>query len=734
MSFTNRLASETSPYLLQHAHNPVDWYPWGPEAFEKAKAESKPIFLSVGYSTCYWCHVMERQCFEQEHIARVMNEKFINIKVDREERPDVDQLYMTAVQVLTRQGGWPMSVFLTPKLEPFFGGTYFPPEDHYNRPGFLRLLGSLEGAYRTRQGDIQQTTEQLRGVLQQMSEPRAPGSSLRVDATAIEGIIDRSVSDFDSVHGGFGGAPKFPRETLLQLLLMHHSAHPSPDRLKMLTQTLDALADGGIRDQLGGGFHRYSTDAKWLVPHFEIMLYDNAMLGWVYVEAFGQTGVARYAKVAREIFDFVLREMTSPQGPFYTAFDAEVDSMEGLNYLWTAEEIEELLPDATLFMKVYGVDEGPNFVDPHHGGGAPDKNILFLPRPLEEVAAAHGLSVEELESKLQPMRQKLLEARSKRKQPLLDTKILTSWNALMIRAMAYGGKVLAEPRYTAAAEKAALYLLEHHRVNHQLYRTSRDGSAPKVAAFLDDHAFLADALLELGWRDKAAEIADAMIGAFAGPRGGFYFSAASAGDLIVRQMVGSDSPLPSGNGIAVKVMLELGRVDLAKDTLVLFAPMLLSQGEGMSALVEAASIYVDRHGPLKIEPGTDGIRPQPTPYEIASRVLTVNAAWVSPTELKLQVRIQAGYHVQANRAGKGLIATTLGVPSGATVEYPAGKLLKLEFADEAVEVYSNLFAMRVKFDESPTSVVKLGLTYQACDESACLPAVTLPIEVRRNQV
>jgi uncharacterized protein YyaL (SSP411 family) len=732
MSFTNRLASETSPYLLQHAHNPVDWYPWGPEAFEKARVEDKPIFLSVGYSTCYWCHVMERQCFEQEHIAKVMNEKFINIKVDREERPDVDQLYMTAVQVLTRQGGWPMSVFLTPKLEPFFGGTYFPPEDHYNRPGFPRLLGSLEGAYRTRQADIQQTTEQLRGILQQMSIPRATGSKLTIDATAIDDVIERSISDFDSVHGGFGGAPKFPRETLLQLLLVHHGALPNPKRLKMLTQTLDALADGGIRDQLGGGFHRYSTDAKWLVPHFEIMLYDNAMLGWVYVDAYRQTGIARYAKVAREVFDFILREMTSPEGPFYTAFDAEVDSMEGLNYLWTQEEIAAALPEPSVFLKVYGLDEGPNFVDPHHGGGAPDKNILFLPQPLEKLAAELHLTVEELESRLKPMRQKLLDVRSRRKQPLLDTKILTSWNALMIRGMAYGGKVLKEPRYTAAAEKAATYLLEHHRVNGQLYRTSRDGSAPKVAAFLDDHAFFTDALLELGWRDKAAQIAENMVKEFGGPRGGFYFSAATASDLIVRQMVGSDSPLPSGNGIAAKVMLGLGRDELAKDTLALFGPTLLSQGEGMSALVEAAFLYVSRNGAIEVEPGTDGIRPQPTPYEIASRLLSVTAAWSSPTELKLQIRIQPGYHVQGHRAGKGVIATTLAVPAGAIVDYPEGKLLKLGFADEAVEVYSNTFALKVTFANPPASLVKLGLNYQACDESACLPAITLPIEVRIN--
>ena len=564
MSFTNRLADETSPYLLQHAHNPVDWHPWGPEAFEKARRENKPIFLSVGYSTCYWCHVMERQCFENEAIAAEMNARFINIKVDREERPDVDQLYMTAVQVLTRQGGWPMSVFLTPALEPFFGGTYFPPTDNHGRPGFPRLLAMLQAAYNDRPGDVKQTTEQLRGILKQMAVPAPPSKAVMVDADSIDEIIDRSMSDFDSVHGGFGGAPKFPRQTLLQLILVHQSMKPNKARLKMLTRTLDALAEGGIRDHLGGGFHRYSTDAKWLVPHFEIMLYDNAMLGWVYVEAFRQTGLERYALVAKGIFDFVLREMTSAEGAFYTAFDAEVDSKEGLNYLWTKSEMESVLKpeaeavgdapgsplaapgdplravrneepgasatpsasglkdDVSLFLRVYGVDRGPNFADPHHGDGNPDTNILYLPRPLLTVASEMRITVDELDKRLAPMRAKLLAARSRRKQPLLDTKVLTSWNALMIRALAFAGNVLAESRYTAAAEKAARFLLDRHRdAAGQLWRTSREGSQPKIPAFLDDYAFLAEALLELGWKDEAINIADRMEKEFSDPHVGF---------------------------------------------------------------------------------------------------------------------------------------------------------------------------------------------------------------------
>ncbi|HYO10633.1 MAG TPA: thioredoxin domain-containing protein, partial [Tepidisphaeraceae bacterium] len=535
---TNRLARETSPYLLQHQHNPVDWYAWGPEAFEAARAQDKPIFLSVGYSTCYWCHVMERQCFEVEAIAAEMNRRFINIKVDREERPDVDQLYMIAVQVLTRHGGWPMSVFLTPDLRPFFGGTYFPPADAHGRPGFVTVLRGIEDAYRNRRDDVEQTAQQLVGILRELSEPEARdggggggggggSGAVTIDDRFLARLIERSTGDYDPEHGGFGSAPKFPRETLLELLLVRQRTRPDAGQMRMLLHTLDAMANGGIRDQLGGGFHRYSTDAQWLVPHFEIMLYDNAMLGWVYAEAHAQTSDPRYARVARELFDFVLREMTSPQGGFYTALDAEVDAQEGLSYLWTSEEVEETLgaDDAALFARVYGLDQGPNFADPHHGTGAPDKSILFLADP----AAA-----EQHHERLAPMRAKLKARRDQRKQPLLDTKIITSWNALMIRALAHGARLVGDPRYLHAATAAADFLLIHHRTpTGGLFRTSRDG-VKKYDAFLDDYAFLVHALVAVGdasgdarWRDEALRLAGTMIDRF-GDGGGAGSASASA--------------------------------------------------------------------------------------------------------------------------------------------------------------------------------------------------------------
>ena len=385
---TNRLADQTSPYLLQHQHNPVDWHPWGPDAIETARRENKPIFLSVGYSTCYWCHVMERESFENDRVAAVMNELFVNVKVDREERPDVDQTYMTAVQLLTRRGGWPMSVWLLPDLRPFYAGTYFPANDYQDRPGFVSLLKGLADAYHNRRAEVDASAEDVTSAVRQLAEPPPPKAAMTLDEAWLARVVERSASDYDPRHGGFGAAPKFPRQTLLELLLTYNRRHPDDRRMQQVRHALDAMAHGGIRDHLGGGFHRYSTDAEWLVPHFEIMLYDNAMLGWCYAEAYRQTEDRRYAAVARGIFDFVLREMTSPDGAFYTAFDAEVDAREGEPYLWTRAEVEATLAaagtseaDIHRFCRQYGLDEGPNFADPHHGNGRPEKNVLFLAEP-----------------------------------------------------------------------------------------------------------------------------------------------------------------------------------------------------------------------------------------------------------------------------------------------------------------------------------------------------------------
>ncbi|WP_428937637.1 DUF255 domain-containing protein [Fontivita pretiosa] len=734
---TNRLANETSPYLLQHAHNPVDWYPWGPEAFEAARTQDKPIFLSVGYSTCYWCHVMERESFENEAVAREMNQRFINIKVDREERPDVDQLYMTAVQVLTQQGGWPMSVFLLPDLRPFYGGTYFPPTDAYGRPGFVTLLRAVDDAYRNRRADVHRSAEQLLNILRQLAEPPPASQRITINWEQIDELVRRSIADYDPVHGGFGGAPKFPRQTLLEMLLMYLRLRPvevdpqsqiasrQAQILSMVRHTLDAMANGGIRDHLGGGFHRYSTDAQWLVPHFEIMLYDNAMLAWCYLEAYEQTEELRYARIARGILDFVLREMTSPQGAFYTAFDAEVDAREGGSYLWTAEQVQQALEDSFTpeqiaeFMHVYGLDRGPNFADPHHGAGRAESNVLYLPDGAQR----------ENDPMIVKMREALYQARRKRKQPLLDTKIITSWNALMIRALAYAGQVLQEQHYLDAAERAARFLVKHHMTEEgALYRTSRDGR-PRHEAFLDDYAFLCQAMLALhdaggdeSWRDQARALAKGMQYRFGDEdRGGFYFTSRDAKDLIVRQKVATDSPLPSGNAVAAMVALELGDRDSAARTLSVFAQQLLQQVEAMSSMLEAAMLYVDQHGELTVEPTADAHSRRPMSlHELAERVVTVDTAWRSPTELELRLQILPPFHINSNAPAGGMIPTEVRVPDAQieTIEYPPG------------QTWAGQTSIVVRFKQPATQVIHVALRYQACDESACLPEITRVFDVR----
>lgn len=706
---TNRLSRETSPYLLQHAHNPVDWYPWGPEAFEAARGENKPIFLSVGYSTCYWCHVMERQSFENEAIAAEMNRRFINVKVDREERPDVDQLYMNAVQVLSGHGGWPMSVFLLPDLRPFYGGTYYPPGDMHGRIGFPRLLAAIEGAYLTRREEVEKSARQIVAALQRMAVPAAGGSG-PIDAVLVENLLEESTSDYDERFGGFGAAPKFPRETLLELILTSQKTTPNPTRLRQVLDTLDAMANGGIHDHLGGAFHRYSTDEKWLVPHFEIMLYDNAMLAGVYAEAFSQTQEARYATTARGILDFVLREMTSGEGAFFTAIDAEVDAQEGMPYLWTAAEIAEALGgDADLFCRAYGVDLGPNFSDPHQGSGALEKNVLFVAEPMSA----------ELDKQLAPLREKLYEHRRKRKQPLLDTKVLTSWNSLMITAMARVGKILNEPKFTAAANRAADYLLKAHRkADSLLVRSSRDGQA-KGEAFLDDYAFLAEALLECGREDEARSVGEKICERFLDRELGGFFFTAEGSEMIVRQKTASDSPLPAGNAVAADVMRRLGEKQIARDAIAVFAGQIERYGSSMSAMVKSALLYIHDNGPLV---GAGEV-------EDSDEVVSISTNWKSADRLEIALKIAEGFHVNGPNAIVGLVPTRLNFQGEITqsiegIDYPQPATRTFPFADGSLEVYEGELVIGVRFSRSMRGKsIAMSLQYQACDESSCREAV-----------
>jgi uncharacterized protein YyaL (SSP411 family) len=555
-AYTNRLIDETSPYLLQHAHNPVNWYPWGPEAFERARAEDKPIFLSVGYATCHWCHVMERESFEDEQTARLLNADFVAVKVDREQRPDVDDLYMRAVQMMTGSGGWPLSVFLTPQGEPFYGGTYFPPRAGFGRPSFRQVLQGIAQAWKDDRDRMLQSAQGLT-------------ETIRGSVTAgREGIPSPAVLDvafmmlsrrFDAVRGGFGDAPKFPQPGTLTFLLHWWRRTGRQEALDMVDTALDGMMRGGIRDHLGGGFHRYATDARWLVPHFEKMLYDQALLSTVCVQMYQITGDPKYAAAARETFDYVLRDMTDAGGGFYSAEDADSEGREGAFYVWRKDEIEQVLGarEADLFCRRYGVTDAGNFEN--------GENVLHAAAPIERLSEDFGASPAELEARLSEARQQLFEHRSSRPRPDRDDKIITAWNGLMISAMAYGGAVLDEQRYIQAARAAAEFVLGALRESGRLMRYFRDGRATEKG-FLEDYAFLIlglidlyEAAFEVKWLREARVLAEQMISLFGDEtEGGFFLTGRDAEQLIAREKPAHDSAVPSGNSAATLGLLKLG--------------------------------------------------------------------------------------------------------------------------------------------------------------------------------
>ena len=562
----NRLVHETSPYLLQHAYNPVAWYPWGPEALERAKAEDKPIFLSIGYSACHWCHVMERESFENEAIAAFLNEHFVSIKVDREERPDLDDIYMAAVQLMTGGGGWPMSVFLTPDRKPFYGGTYFPPEDRFGRAGFMTLLTGIEQAWREKRDEVLRSAESLTGAVQQQLVPmHAPAGELSTD------LYDAALADlrgsFDEQEGGFSSAPKFPPPSAIAFLLRHYARTGDAGALEMATLTLDKMARGGMYDHLGGGFHRYSVDARWLVPHFEKMLYDNAQLSQVYLDAYQLTGNALYKRVAVETLDYVLRDMSDAAGGFHSSEDADSEGEEGTFYLWSVDEIRSELgeDDARVFCAYYDVKEEGNFdsPEPYHAR----RNVLHVPRPAAAVAEELGIEAAEFETRLGALRAKLRSLRSRRVRPGLDDKVLTSWNALMIAALARGYQVLGDERYRDAAVNAADFILTRMMRDGELLRTYRQGES-RLPGFLDDYAFAVVALVELyeatfdvRWIEAADDVARRMIARLWDEEdGAFYFAPPAQGDLIARQKPTYDGAEPSGNAMAAIGLLRLAKL------------------------------------------------------------------------------------------------------------------------------------------------------------------------------
>jgi uncharacterized protein len=563
----NHLISEKSPYLQQHAHNPVDWYAWGEAAFDKARSEDKPIFLSIGYSTCHWCHVMERESFESEDLAAILNRWFVPVKVDREERPDVDRIYMTFVQASTGGGGWPMSVFLTPELKPFFGGTYFPPDNRYGRPGFGAILQRIAEAWRNERDRVIQSSADVVAQLAQYAGAASPSTGIP-DKTALDSAFQHFRRMFDSAHGGFGGAPKFPRPVVYNFLLRYYASSHRQEALEMTLETLRAMANGGMHDQLGGGFHRYSVDERWFVPHFEKMLYDQAQLAVSYVEAYQITHDPFYAKIARSTLDYVLRDMTHPDGGFYSAEDADSvidpanpkEKGEGAFYIWTAAELKQALgePQYKQFAAIYGVEEKGNVPDDPHGEFI-GKNILFLREPLDDAT----------EAQLQPSKAALLAIRSKRVRPHLDDKILTAWNGLMISAFAKAAQVLDEPRYLEAAQRATNFILTRmfDARSGVLLRRFRDGDAA-IAGFLDDYAFFIGALLDLYEADFDAQRIETAIQLTTKMRelfedstnGAFFSTAAGDGNLVLRMKDDYDGAEPSGNALALVDLLKLAHL------------------------------------------------------------------------------------------------------------------------------------------------------------------------------
>ncbi len=783
----NRLARETSPYLLLHAHNPVDWYPWGPEAFDRAKAEKKPIFLSVGYSSCYWCHVMERESFEDAAIARFLNEHFVCIKVDREERPDVDQIYMTALQAIgPGGGGWPMSMFLTPDGRPFFGVTYLPPRDRDGSSGFLTLAGAIAKAWDKERPEIEKSADALTEAVRR----RLQAEKARRGMPLARDWADRGEAElaeqYDPVHGGFGynptnpRRPKFPEPANLVFLLDRHFrrkaaaggrqdvpevVNPTREPLEMVRLTLDRMARGGIRDHLAGGYHRYSTDRSWTVPHFEKMLYDNAQLASVHLSAFELTRDPRWRAEAEATFAFVVRSMTAPEGGFYSSLDAETKAGEGAYYVWTRDEVKSALgegPDAAAFLKVYGLTGEPNF----EGG----RYVLTEPQDRDEPARALGISPDELERRLAPLRARLLAVRDRRPAPLRDDKVLTAWNGLMIAAYADGYRVLRKEEYRRAAESAAEFVLKRLRTSDgRLLRTYRAGTA-KLGAYLEDYAFLAHGLLRLHaatgdgrWLKEARALADRMIADFEDRKdGGFFFTADGHESLLARPKDSFDNAIPSGNTVAVLDLLELHRItgessyrDRAARALNAFATPMARLPYAMPMMLVGLERYLDAKG----DSGPGHPAPGPvaaSPDEAESKVVAATAAraanapaTIAPggeLDATITLTIAEGWHLYANPTGAPeMKPTTLALdPSSArsaelvSVKYPAGETRVLASTGPGkVGLYEGTIriAARVRVADAagpgPLRLV-FRLRYQACNDRLCLAPASLevPLEIR----
>jgi len=778
----NRLAKETSPYLLLHAHNPVDWYPWGPEAFARAKAENKPIFLSIGYSSCYWCHVMERECFKDPAIAKLMNKNFINIKVDREERPDVDQIYMTALQAFAN-GGWPLSMFLTPDGRPFYGGTYFPPKERNGMRGFPEVLEGVAEAWRDERPQLEEAANRLTDAVKQSIAKDKPEQPAPLTRELAKAGREQLAELFDPEHGGFGFSPdnprrpKFPEPSNLVFLLDEHRRENQPNTkggakekgqpteetalspLAMVVKTLDHMARGGIRDQIAGGYHRYSTDRAWLVPHFEKMLYDNAQLAAIHLSAFELTGDVRWRREAEATLGFIARSMTSPEGAFYSAIDAETDADEGGYYVWTRAEVESNLgkdtnPAANAFGQVYGLKRDPNFEK--------DRYVLFEPRSRAEQAESLKVTPEALEAQLKPLRLKLLSVRERRSAPLLDDKVLTSWNGLMIATYANAFQALKDPKYRQTAEKAADFLLSKLQTpDGRLLRTYRVGQA-KLPAYLDDYAFLAHGLIQLHRAtgdtlrlEQARKLTDRMIEDFHDQKdGGFFFTADNHEALLARPKDPYDEAIPSGNSVAIRNLVALSKgtggaryLEIAEQALQSFSVTLAQSPAALPMLQVALGEYLDAR---EAQGNTDVAKADPAPGADFSKAMVVVSGKLASNSkpatsaaeivVEVTVSVKPGWHLNANPAGEeNLIPTTLVLPRSQPgtlkrVEYPEGELKQLDPNGWPIPLYEGTVTLKAHVQLDPKAqpapeFLNLELRHQACNDVSCLAPETLTVKV-----
>jgi uncharacterized protein len=784
----NRLAKETSPYLKLHAHNPVDWFPWGPEALEKARAENKPIFLSIGYSSCFWCHVMERKVFENPEIAALMNQHFVNIKVDREERPDLDDLYMLSLQVYLQAtgagdgGGWPLSMFLTPEGKPIAGGTYFPPEDMPGRPGFPGVLKRVNEIWKGQEAQVRGSADVLAREVQRLSGPSPLSVAKAPSIELVQKAVEELISSRDAEYGGFGfnpespNRPKFPQPSKL-LLLAHHADQNAAG--EALDFTLEKMARGGLYDHLAGGFHRYSTDRKWLVPHFEKMLYDNSQLAEVYAIEARRTGREDFQKVAHETLKFVLRDLCDAKGGFYSALDAETNGVEGAYYVWSPEEVQKVLVnDAPLFAAAYGVDQPTSF---EHG------HVLNRVKSDEELAKAFGGTPAEAASRLAAAKERLLDVRRQRPALLRDDKVIVAWNGQMIRSLAVCGKLLNEPGYIAAADRAAMFILTTMRdAEGGLKRTYCEGRASN-AACLEDYAFLIDGIVALyevtgddKWLNAARRLMDDQIEQYWDDRSaGFFFTADHHEPLIARMKDGYDSVMPSGNSVSVDVLTRLFRITKEADyqtraekSLAAFGSQIEQSPAGFSRMLLGAEEVLRQPGPaaksgdaelLAKAPPKPNLTPaqqepmaekeklqlftQPNAAETAKHKQVKGRVYLSTdkltpgtsTKVAIVLDITEGWHVNANPAKPDFVRPAeLELTSAAGIEltdivYPKGKDLKMDDQDEPVSVYEGQAViygvLKVPQDAKANSdELKFLLKYQACDHKQCLAPARMKLD------